>query len=97
LDALLRIEQENLAVHEETVDNLEEILLRIIKEIMQQRHLYSELKKSEWYGWMKKIEQAKKKDQNIFAETEKQLLDDIVTKIKLVKDLKAQIKRINND
>lgn len=90
-DQLLRIDQENLEENEQTIENLEEILLRLIKHIMQQTELFISLKKSEWHSWMLKIEQAKKKHVNIFAETEKQLLDDIVAKMDLIKDLKAQI------
>lgn len=90
-EQLVRIDQENLADHEQTVGNLEEILLRLMKETLQQEELYKKLKKSEWYDWMIKIEKAKKKNINIFAEAEKQLLDDIVAKMALIKDLKAQI------
>lgn len=92
-DTLIRIDQESLTEHEQTVDNLEEILLRIMKEIMQQTQLFAELKKSEWYDWMLKIERAKKKHINIFAETERHLLNDIVAKLNLIKELKLQIEK----
>ena len=64
-DTLLRISQENLTEHEQTVDSLEEILLRLMKELLLQTELFTQLKKSEWYDWMIKIERAKKKHINI--------------------------------
>ena len=90
-DTLVRIDQENMSDQELTVDNLEDILLRVIKEIMHQKELFADLKKSEWYDWMVKIERAKKKNSNIFADTERQLLHDIVAKLALIKSLKAQL------
>lgn len=90
-DQLANIDQENLAEHEQTIESLEEILLRLIKNIMQQTELYKNLKKSEWYDWMIKIDRAKKKNINIFADTERQLLNDIVAKMDLIKELKSQI------
>lgn len=90
-EKLLRIDQDNLSEHEQTVDTLEDILLRIIKNIMRQNTFYKSLKTSEWYDWMIKIERAKRKQSNIFAETERQLLNDIVAKLELIKDLKKQI------
>lgn len=92
-DQLLRIDQENLSDHEQTVGNLEEILIRLMKETLQQEELYKNLRKSEWYDWMIRIEKAKKKSVNIFAETEKQLLNDIVAKMDLIKNLKEQIEK----
>lgn len=92
-EQLARIDQDNLAEHEQTVDNLEEILIRILREIMLQTELLRKLKKSEWYEWMIKIDRAKKKNINIFADTERHLLNDIVAKLDLVKSLKAQIEQ----
>lgn len=90
-EQLKRIDQENLEENEQTVGTLEEILIRILREIMQQEEQYKSLKKSEWYDWMKKIDRAKKKNINIFADTEKHLLNDIVAKFEVIKDLKKQI------
>lgn len=92
-DKLVQISQENLTEQEQTVDNLEDILFRLMKEIILQTQLYAQLKKSEWYDWMLKIDKAKKKNINIFAETEKQLLDDIVAKMDLIKKLKMEIEK----
>jgi hypothetical protein len=92
-DRLIKIDQENLTEQEQTVDNLEDILFRLMKEIILQTQLYSQLKKSEWYDWMIKIDRAKKKNINIFADTEKHLLNDIVAKLDLIKELKRQIEK----
>jgi hypothetical protein len=92
-DTLMKIDQENLTEQEQTVDNLEGILIRLMKEIIQQTQLYIQLKKSEWYDWMIKIERAKKKNINIFADTERHLLNDIVAKLDLIKELKQQIEK----
>lgn len=94
LEQLEHIDQENLEDHETTVENLEEILLRLLRAIEVQTQTYKELKQSEWYDWMIKIERAKKKHENIFADTERYLLNDIVRKIELIKSLKAELGKI---
>jgi|SRR6185369_16868810 len=90
-DKLVKIQEEQVADHELTVDNLEEILIKVLNEIMQQNTEYADLKKSEWYFWMIKIDRAKKKNINIFVDTERQLLNDIVVKLDIIKELKAQM------
>jgi len=92
-DRLMKIQSENVADHELSIDNLEEILIKVLNEIMQQNEEYAALKKSEWYFWMIKIERAKKKNINIFVDTERQLLNDIVVKLAIIKDLKAQMQQ----
>jgi hypothetical protein len=89
-DQLVRIENENLPQNENTIEDLEDILIFIVNDILQQEENYKSLKSSEWHNWMEKINKAKKKNQNVFAETEKQLLNDIAAKIELLKNLKVQ-------
>lgn len=96
-DLLVKIENENKVTAELTVDNLEELLAFVVEDIRQQRISFSELKKSEWYDWMIKIELAKKKSVNIFADTEKKLLNDIVSKFDSIKKLKFKIANFNKD
>jgi hypothetical protein len=91
-DQLAKIEKDNLDHTETTVTNLEEILVQLIADIERQKEEFSSLKQSEWYGWMEKIERAKKKKENIFASTERMLLDDIVAKYDVLNALKEQIK-----
>ena len=90
-ERLQKIEKEHTAPKEATIENLEEILLTFLKEIDEQVQLFAELEKSEWYDWMIKIEIAKKRDKDIFADTERRLLDDIVAKLDLIKSLKSQM------
>jgi hypothetical protein len=90
-EQLLKIEKDHAATKETTIENLEEILLNLMREIDEQVRLSAELKKSEWYDWMIKIENAKKKNGDIFAATERRLLDDIVEKFDIIKSLKQQI------
>lgn len=89
---LVKIEKDNIVIEESTIDNLEEILVTLIGDIEKQKLLFRELKNSEWYGWMEKIERAKKKKENIFAKTERTLLDDIVAKYDVLNALKKQIR-----
>lgn len=96
-DQLLKIDHENRVVAEMTIDNLEEIFVRLSEEIRQQKKLYAKLKISEWYDWMIKIEKAKKKSINIFADTERRLLNDIVAKFAKIKKLKLQIQNFGNE
>lgn len=91
-DQLVKIEKDNIVYEESTIDNLEEILITIMGDIEKQKVLFRELKNSEWHGWMDKIERAKRKKENIFAETEKTLLDDIVAKYDILNALKKQIR-----
>jgi hypothetical protein len=90
-EKLQKIEKEHAAQKETSIENLEEVLLILLKEIDEQLQLYSELLKSEWYDWMIKIEAAKKKNKDIFGDTEKRLLDDIIAKLDLIKTLKLEM------
>ena len=94
LDRLIKIEQDHLVAREMTIDNLEEILARIIDDIRKQEEEFILLKKSEWFDWMLNIAKAKKKSIDIFYDTEKRLLDDIVGKFDLIKKLKQEIQII---
>lgn len=90
-EKLLKIEKEHTATRETSIESLEEMLLTLMKEIDEQITAYAELKMSEWYEWMIKIDNAKKRDKDIFADTERRLLDDIVSKFELIKLLKTEI------
>ncbi len=91
-DQLEKIDKENAVYEESSIDNLEEILLTIMNDIEMQKQEFKALKNSEWYGWMEKIERAKRKNDNIFAATERELLDDIVAKYDVLNALKDQIR-----
>ncbi|MBA3724347.1 MAG: hypothetical protein H0W89_05695 [Candidatus Levybacteria bacterium] len=95
-DQLFKIDKDNMAHFETSIDNLEDILLMIMNDIEKQKEEYRELKGSEWFDWMERIERAKKKAINIFADTERMLLDDIVVKYDILNALKAQIRERDN-
>lgn len=92
-DQLVKIEKDNLAHEGTSIDNLEDILLMLMNDIEMEKVEYKDLKDSEWFGWMEKIERAKKKKENIFAETERMLLDDIVVKYDILNALKDEIRK----
>jgi len=76
---------------ETTVEKLEEILVQIENEIIEQVQIAEELQMSEWNGWKKRIERAKKKNEDIFKHIERELLDDIVRKYAILKAYKKEI------
>lgn len=95
-DHLLKIGNENLPQRENTIDNMEKILVALVQEIEQKIEFYKSLKSSEWYPWMEKINKSKKKTLDIFAETEKRLLNDISAKFDILKSLKLKISDIKS-
>jgi hypothetical protein len=90
-DQLLRIEKEHAATRETSIESLEEILLTLMKDIDEQAQTYHELRQSEWHDWMIKIDYAKRRNKDIFGDTERRLLDDIVAKFDVIKSLKREI------
>ncbi len=94
-DSLVKIDNDNLTQVENTIDNMEKILVSLVNEIIDHIQSYKSLKSSEWYGWMEKINKAKKKTQDIFADTEKRLLYDISIKFDILNSLKIQLDERN--
>jgi hypothetical protein len=94
IHTLLKIDKEHAVTKDTTIEHLEEILLTLMKEIEEQNDMFISLKKSEWYGWMIKIEKAKKYKKDVFENTEKKLLDDIVAKMDMIKLYKSQIQEM---
>lgn len=91
---LKRLENEvHIDTYEEsTLGKLEQILVEIENEIIQQAVYLRELRTSDWFAWKVKIENAKKRNTDIFADIERGLLDDIVRKYAILRTLKAQVK-----
>lgn len=91
--ALVKIE------HEFTIDNhtdlpkLEDILIQIENETLHQEQVLEELQDSEWYRWEIRITKSKKPLEDIFADVERTLISDILTKIEMVKSLKEQLSK----
>ncbi len=91
LEQLQKIEKDNSSIKDTSIENLEETLLQLMRDLEEQNRIKIELNQSEWFDWMIKIEIAKKKNKDIFADTERRLLDDIVSKLELIKIIKKQI------
>jgi hypothetical protein len=91
---LEKIDREQTSVEETSLENLQEILITIENEILEQEKLYLELQESEWYDWSLKMKKSKKSLKDIFSDTEKKLLDSIVAKLEIIKELKDKIARI---
>jgi hypothetical protein len=92
IDKLKRIEHDEYvsSPHENSIENLEKMLVNIENDIIHQIHFYHEQRMSEWYSWKKRIAYAKKKSVDVFKDIERKLLDDIVKKYEIVNQLKRE-------
>lgn len=93
IESLLQFEnQMNIAnTHESTKEKLEMILIETENLIRNWKETFKELRISEWYDWKKRIEKGKKEKLDIFAELERRLLDDIVEKIAVLRELRLEV------
>ena len=93
IDALKKLENESHieSTEDTTIEKLEEILIGIENDLIAQDVLYKELKESEWYRWKINIDRAKKKGQDIFADIERNLLNEVVRKMEIIKELKKKL------
>lgn len=91
---LTRIESEHTATNETSSEKLEDLLILLENEILQQENEFILLKESEWYKWHLKISRTNATIRDIFSDVEKKLLDDIVVKIELVRELKKKIEEL---
>ncbi len=77
-------------IAQSTVERLEVILIEIENNVEDLRLEWLELKNSIWYSWkIKKQKTAKQED--VFADLEKTLLDDVVKKIKILQELRREV------
>lgn len=93
LDAL-RLLESKLFIEEAdptNINQLEYVLVEIENLIIGLTKQYKSLKLSEWFVWQKRIKKAEKEKKDIFIELEKSLIEDIVGKTKILKNLKQQI------
>ncbi len=91
IEALRQLEN-NMDVEsaqEASAQRLEEVLVQTENLIQKTKEDFKDLRESEWYAWKKKIEKSKGLD--VFAELEKKLLDDVVNKITLLRDLRKEV------
>ncbi len=77
---------------ETTVTNLEKMLVDIENMILFWQQEFKTLRVSEWYEWKKKVALAKKKKEDVFAELERKLLDDVVKKIDVLRSLRTEVR-----
>lgn len=92
--AMLQKLEQNIHIdsyQESTLQKLEEILVQIENEIIEQMALTEELLLSEWNGWKKRIDKAKRKSEDVFKDIERKLLDDIVKKYAILNQLKKEL------
>lgn len=74
-----------------TTDELEYMLVEIENLIVGLTRQYRSLRMSEWFVWKIRLKKAEKAQKDIFQELEKSLLEDIVSKQKILKSLKIQV------
>jgi len=93
LDALQHLSLRNtlVSMKELTIEDLEKELVEIENTLVIAQGEWEMLKVSEWFGWKKKIEKAKKTGEDVFAPLEKSLLDDIAKKITTAQRLRVEI------
>lgn len=87
----ISLRAKRVSIKEATIEELEKELVDIENAILMARSEWDSLKDSEWFGWMKKIEKAKKTGEDVFAQLEKNLLDDIAKKIVLARALREEV------
>lgn len=97
IERLEKIDRENTYIEETSLEGLEEVLEKTENEIIEQEKDYLKLQMSEWYKWNLKIRNSKKTLKDIFADTEKKLLNDIVAKFDIIKELKQRIEILQKD
>ena len=81
----------NISVKENTIEDLEKELIDIENALLMAVNEWHFLQDSEWFMWKKKIEKAKKTGEDVFAQLEKNLLDDIVKKIAIRDGLQEEL------
>lgn len=80
-------------IREFTQEKLEEILIGLENTIVQMQKRYSQLCQSPWYGWKKRIDKAKKNNEDIFEKMEKEIQASIAIKADTITNLKRKIGR----
>lgn len=94
LSRLSSIERDHTITPETTATRLEDMISQLETEIIEQDKQYVLLKESEWYRWHLKIAKAKHTLEDIFSSVERNLLNTIVAKIDIVKELQRSIEKI---
>lgn len=77
-------------IAQSNIEKLEMILIGIENKIDELKIDWVELKNSMWYSWKIKKQKAARQEE-VFAELEKTLLDDVVKKIKILQELRREV------
>lgn len=76
-------------IEETDLEKLKLVLIQTENLIRDTKQEFRDLRESEWYMWKEKIEKTKI---DVFAEIERKLLDDIVKKIAILRELREEVK-----
>ena len=76
-------------ITDSSIDKLELVLVQTENLVENTKQAFKDLREDEWYAWKKKIDTAKGLD--VFAELEKNFLNDVVRKIGIIRELRAQV------
>jgi hypothetical protein len=98
VESLKRLQNEaNIELDiDNTIADLERVLVDIENQIIEQEEVYIDLKTSEWYQWKINIARAKKKDTDVFADIEHNLLNEIVRKMDVVNGLREEVEKMKS-
>ncbi len=91
IQSLSKIERDHTVLTETPTEGLEDLLLKIENEIIQQEKHFADLKQSEWYKWHLTLTKTDKTLDDIYKNTEKKLLNDIVAKMDIVRELRKEL------
>lgn len=80
-------------IEEQTLEQLEILLIDIENMIQKVDAQLQKLKESEWFSWKEKLKKAKKKNEDVFSELEKNLINSILQKIKILREQKETTQR----
>lgn len=77
-------------IEESNIEKLERILVDMENGIDELKMEWVEMKESMWYSWKIKKQKAIRQE-DVFADLEKTLLDDVVKKIKILQELRREV------
>ena len=93
LQSLQYIEKNNTvtAIEDTTIPSLEKLLIELENLLLYLEKELLDMQNSEWFGWKTRFKRAKKENTDIFRDLEKNFLDDIITKTRILRGLKEEL------
>lgn len=93
LQALQYIEKNNTvtSIEDTTISSLEKLLIELENMLLYLEKELLDMQNSEWFGWKTRFKKAKKDNTDIFCDLEKNFLDDIITKTRILRGLKEDL------